>query len=180
MFGFNNANYDLNLIKSHLLPILVNERDLESTVIKTCKLFISFEFGDFQLLDILIFLGGAKNLDSLLKAYKISETKGHFPYERLNHRDTIKKTKFSPYGAFYSKICSCNPLEVEYGDCFDPLKSGMTTKQAIVKLKLTKPPPARAENYQYLQQIWKQQQMSSFRVFFAGIPINILFLPWRF
>ena len=29
LFGFNNAKYDPNLIKSDLLPILVNERDIE-------------------------------------------------------------------------------------------------------------------------------------------------------
>ena len=28
IFGFNSANYDLNLIKSHLVPILVNERNI--------------------------------------------------------------------------------------------------------------------------------------------------------
>ena len=34
VFGFNSAKYDLNLIKSYLLPILVNERNIEHTVIK--------------------------------------------------------------------------------------------------------------------------------------------------
>ena len=28
IFGFNSAKYDINLIKSYLLPILVNERDI--------------------------------------------------------------------------------------------------------------------------------------------------------
>ena len=40
VFGFNSAKYDLNLIKSYLLPILVNERDVEPTFIK--KRTISF------------------------------------------------------------------------------------------------------------------------------------------
>ena len=29
VFGFNSAKYDINLIKSYFLPILVNERDVE-------------------------------------------------------------------------------------------------------------------------------------------------------
>ena len=70
VFGFNSAKYDLNLIKSYLLPIPVNERDIEPTVIKRTKQFISFKFGDIQLLDILNFPGGATGLDSFLKAYK--------------------------------------------------------------------------------------------------------------
>ena len=41
VFGFNDAKYDLNLITSYLLPILVNERDNEPTVIKKANQFIS-------------------------------------------------------------------------------------------------------------------------------------------
>ena len=81
VFGFNTAKYDLNLIKSFLLPILINELDIEPTVIMKANQFISFKFGDFQLLDIMNFLGGATSLDSFLKAYKTSETKRFFPYE---------------------------------------------------------------------------------------------------
>ena len=32
IFGFDSANYDLNLMKSNLLPVLVNERNIEPTV----------------------------------------------------------------------------------------------------------------------------------------------------
>ena len=81
VFGFNSAKNDLNLMEPYLLPILVNERDIEPTVIRKANLFISFKFGDVQLLDIMNFLGGATSLDSFLKAYKTSETKGFFPYE---------------------------------------------------------------------------------------------------
>ena len=70
VFGFNSAKYDLNLKKSYLLPILVNERNIEPTVIRKANQFISFKFGDTQLLDIINFLGGATSLDSFLKAYK--------------------------------------------------------------------------------------------------------------
>ena len=79
VFGFNSAKHDLNLIKSYMLPIPINERDIEPTVIKKANKFISFIFGDIQPLDIMNFPGGATSLDSLLKAYKTSETKGFFP-----------------------------------------------------------------------------------------------------
>ena len=81
VFGFNSAKYDLNLIKSYLLPIFVNERDIEPTVIKKANQFISFKNGDIQLLDIKNFLGGATSLDSFLKAYETSKTKKFFPCE---------------------------------------------------------------------------------------------------
>ena len=72
---------------------------------------------------------------------------------------------FPPYDAFYSKLLGCNPLEAEYTDYVNLLKSGFTTEQAVVKLGLSKPLPTGIENYQYLRQIWKQEQMSSFKDF---------------
>ena len=96
VFDYNSANYDLNLIKSYLLPILLNERDIEPTVIKKANHFISFKFGNIQLLGIMIFLGGATSLDFSLKAYKTSETEGFFPYEWIDHPDEMQNTELPP------------------------------------------------------------------------------------
>ena len=68
--GFNSAKFDFNLIKSYLLTILINGRDIETVVIKKANQYISSKFGDIQLLDIMNFLCGATSLDSFLKAYK--------------------------------------------------------------------------------------------------------------
>ena len=138
MFGFNSAKYDLNLNKSYSLPILVNQRDIEPTVVKKAKQFISFKFVDIQLLEIMNFLGGATSLDSFLKAYKTSK-KGFIPYERFDHPDKVQNTEFPPYDAFYRKLRRCNPLEAKYTDYVNLLKSGLTTEQAVVKLKQSKP-----------------------------------------
>ena len=93
MFGFNNAKYDLNLIKPYLMPILVTERDIEPIFIKKVNRFISFKFGNIQLLDKMNSLGGATSLDSFLKAYKTSETKGFFTFERFDHPDKMQNTE---------------------------------------------------------------------------------------
>ena len=79
VFGFNNSKYDNSLIKSYLLPNLVNEGQIEPTVIKKANQFVSFKFGDVQLLDIMNFLGGATSLDSFFKTYKTETTKGFSP-----------------------------------------------------------------------------------------------------
>ena len=78
-FGFNSAKYDINLIKSYLLPILGNERQIEPAVTKKANQFVSFKFADVQLLDIMKFLGGATSLDSFLKGYKTEGSKSFFP-----------------------------------------------------------------------------------------------------
>ena len=91
-FGFNHAKYDLNLIKPYLSPILVYERDTELYVINKANRFILFKFNDIQLLDIMNFLGGATSLDSFLKAYKTSKTKGFFPCQGFDHPETLQNT----------------------------------------------------------------------------------------
>ena len=75
MFDFNTAKYYLNLIKPYLPPILVNEQDIEPSVIKKPNQFIWFQLSDNQLIDIENFLGQATSLGSLSKIYKTSETK---------------------------------------------------------------------------------------------------------
>ena len=45
------------------------------------------------------------------------------------------------------------------------MRSGLTTEQAVIEVKLSKPPPTGLENFHYLQQLWKQEQLSSFRDF---------------
>ena len=83
-------------------------------------------------------------------------------------------TELHPYDAFYSKLGSCNPLEAEYADYVKLLKNGLTREHAVVKLKLPKPPPTGIEHYQYLKQLWKQEQMSHSKTFCAGITIKML------
>ena len=172
VFGFNSAKYDINLIKSYLLPILVNERSIEPIVIKEANRFISFKFGEIQLLGIMKFLGGATSLDSFLKAYKTSETKKFFPYEWFDCPDKLLNPELPPFDAFYSKLRSCKPLENEYTDYVNLLKSGLSTEQAVIKLKLTKPPPTGIENYHHLQQICRQEQMSPFKDFLLWFNIK--------
>ena len=116
VFGFNSAKYDINLIKSYLLPILVNERQIEPTVIKKANQFVSFKFGDVQLFDIMNFLGGATSLDSFLKAYETGETKGFFPYEWFDNLKNLNNKELPPYDSFFSKLRNINPLEKDYND----------------------------------------------------------------
>ena len=79
VFRLDSAKYDMNFMKKYLLPLLVNGRCIEPIVIKKATQFVSFMFGDVQLLGILNLLGGDANLDFFLKAYKTSKTKSFFP-----------------------------------------------------------------------------------------------------
>ena len=80
-------------------PILVNERDIEPTVIRKRNQFFSFKFRYIQLLDKKYFLGGATSPDSFLKAYRTSETEKFFPYEWFDHPDKMQNTRHPQYEA---------------------------------------------------------------------------------
>ena len=110
VFRFNSAKFHIELIKSYLLPILVNEQQIEPAVIKKSNKFVFFKLGGVQLLDIMNILGGATSLDSFLKAYNTEETKGFSPMSG----STIPKswtTKLPPYDSFFSKLRNINPFE---------------------------------------------------------------------
>ena len=77
----------------------------------------------------------------------------------------MHNTELPPYDAFYSKLRNCNLSEVEVTDYVNLLKERLTTEKAVVKLKLLEPPPSGVDIYQYLQQMWKQEQLSSFKDF---------------
>ena len=63
----------------------------------------------------------------------------------------MQNTAFPPHGAFYSKLCSCSPLATEYTDYDNLLKCELTTDQAVINLKLSKPTPTGIEEYHCLQ-----------------------------
>ena len=165
VFGFNSGRYDLNLIKSYLIPYLIRDKEQETSVIKKANDFISFKFGDVQFLDIMKFLGGATTLDSFLKAYKASETKGFFPYERFDNPDKLNFPGLPPYEAFFSKLRNNNPLDKDFTDYEKLRKSGLDEQQALKKLQIKSVPPSGLDNYSYLQQTWQKNGMTVFKDF---------------
>ena len=159
VFGFNSGRYHINVIKSYLIPYLINEREIEPSVIKKANGFVSFKFGDVQLLDIMKFLGGATTLDSFLKAHKTSEMKGYFPYEWFDTPKKLDEQHLPSYDEFYST----NPLDKEFDDYQKLLNTGITEEQALKKLGFKTKPPTGLENHSYLKSIWEQENMTTFR-----------------
>ena len=164
-FGFNSVKHDINLIKSYLLPVLVNDRQSEPTVIKKANQFVSFKFGDVQLLEILNFPVGGTSLDSFLRAYRTKETKGFFPYERFDNPETLNNEELPPYDSFFSKLRKINHLEKDYGDFENLNTSELSTVQAVCKLRLKQIPPTSDEIYAYLWSIYVNEGMKSFKEF---------------
>ena len=92
--------------------LLVNELGKETKLIKKNKQFVYFMFGDFQLLDLLNFLGGAMGLDFFMKARKTLVAKILFTYEWFDCPEKLNDTQlppWEPFLAYYAtKIISKN------------------------------------------------------------------------
>ena len=121
---------------------------MEPTVIKEANRFVSFNFSEVQLLDIMKFLGGATSSDSFLKVFKTSETKSFSPYEESDCPQNMNNSEFSPCDALFSNLGNANNLEKDYSEYQELLSYGLKTEEALSKLKLSKPPLSREENYQ--------------------------------
>ena len=116
-------------------------------------------------MDILQFLAPGYNLKSFFKAIGVSEQKGFFPYDCFTHADKLDETTLPPYETFYSTIKGCNVLEDEHASFQKLLDQGKSEQEALQSLRLPAKPKTGPENYQWLQQLWYENQWSTFADF---------------
>ena len=63
---------------------------------------------------------------------------------------------------FLAFCAIATPLEEDYNYFQNLVNSGLTTEQAVAKLRLDRIPPTGAENYSYLQSVWENKIMQFF------------------
>ena len=139
--------------------------EIGPTVIKKANHYLSFKFGNVQFLDIMEFLGGATSLDSFLKAYKTNDTKGFFPYDWFDRPEKLTCLALPQYNEFFSRLRNCNPLDKAYSDYHGFVNSGCSSEEALEKFRVSSILPTGKEIYAYLQQVWKNHDMQSFKAF---------------
>ena len=102
IFGLNSSKYDVNVIKSYLLLLFVNEGKIDPKVIRKANRFVCFKFGDVQLPDTLKFLGGAMSLDFFFE--RIKDIKDERFYEWFDDPEKLNINRLPPYGNLFSKL----------------------------------------------------------------------------
>ena len=145
-----------------MLPLLVNEREMEPIVIKNSDRLVSFKFEDFQLLDLLIFLGGARSLEHFFNAYKTSHTKGYFPSDWFNDSEKLNSTKLTPCKTFLSKLGKKFPWLFRLSK-FN--RWGLEIKRCNFETDIEATTATGQENYQNLTRVWQQENMCTFKDF---------------
>ena len=104
-------------------------------------------------------------LTRFLKLIKHQRLKVFHPCEWFDSPQKMNISELPPYDAFFSKHRNVNPLEKDHSDYQKLLSCGLKTEEALSKMKLSKPPPSREENYQYLLEIWNHEKMCTFKDF---------------
>ena len=77
----------------------------------------------------------------------------------------MNNKELPPYESFLSVLRNSNPLEKDYNDFQNLANSGLTTEQAVTKLRMDRIPPTVAENYSYLQSVWENNNIQYFSDF---------------
>ena len=139
LLGFNSSRYDLNLIKSKLLPKLGIHKVKSPFVVKKGNTYACITAEKFKLLDVSNYLAAGYSYDCFLKAYKVPLGKSFFPYEWFDDEEKLNHPSLPPADSFYSSLKNKNTL----GDTAEEI----------------------TENYGKLQQLWREQNMSTFKQF---------------
>ena len=77
----------------------------------------------------------------------------------------MNNKEFPPNESFFSVLRNSNPLEKDYNDFQKLVNSGLTTEQAVTKLRMDTIPPTGAENYSSLQSVWENNNLHYFSDF---------------
>ena len=165
VFGFNSAGYDIKLIKKYLFKELCEHGQQPSFTVKKSGKYPCIKTEYFKFMDILQFLAPGYNLKSFFKAFGVSEQKDFFPYDYFTHADQLDETTLPPYETFYSTIKGCNVLEEEHTAFQKLIYQGKSEQEALQILRLTSKPKNGPENYQWLQELWTENQWSTFADF---------------
>ena len=116
LVGFNNAKYDVNLIKNYLFNAIVVDDMNDINVIKMNNSYMCLSTSNFRMLDIRFYLPPDVNYEGYLKMYlggckcknKVEcvccLTKGSFCYDYLDSFSKLSETSLPSKDLFFNKL----------------------------------------------------------------------------
>jgi len=116
VIGFNSGNYDLNVLKPHLVSYL-QEIDSIHSPIKRNNHWMSISTERLQFLDICNYLAPGYSYEKYLKAYGASLQKSFFPYDWMDSLEKLNYSELPPKTAFYNKLKKKDISDDDYETC---------------------------------------------------------------
>jgi hypothetical protein len=123
VLGFNSSRYDINLIKSVLMPILLEDQPVQFVVKTGGSKYMCIKTEHLKFLDILNYLAPGFNYSKFLKAYGAREEKGFFPYEYMTTLTKLQETELPPREAFHSNLTGQDISPEDYQYCQEVWRS---------------------------------------------------------
>ena len=77
----------------------------------------------------------------------------------------MNNKELPPYDSFFSILRNNNPIEKECNDFQNVVNSGLTTEQAVAKLRMDRILPSGVQKYSFLQSVWENNNMQFFSDF---------------
>ena len=93
---------------------------------------------------------------------RLAKRKG---YSRANSLIVQKTSRVRHFHHTTSSSADCNPLDEAYSQYQSIVNSGCSSEEVLKKLRVSWVPPTRQEKYAYLLQVWKNNDMQSFKDF---------------
>ena len=103
MIGFNSGKYDINMVKPHLVKVLM-KIDAIKFVVKKSNSFMCLQTERLNFVDIRNYLAPGFDYATYLKAYKCSVMKGFFPDEWMNNLDKLNAETLPRHADFFSTL----------------------------------------------------------------------------
>ena len=116
VIGFNSGHYDLNVVKTFLIPYLLKNGE-NQFVIKRQNTFMCLSTDKLKILDMVNFLAPGYSYDKYLKAYGCELEKGHFPYEYMDGVGKLGDCVLPPQSAFFSRLKNEGISNDDYARC---------------------------------------------------------------
>ena len=137
---FNGKKYDL-VLSREFLPKYFKLNGKNVFTVKKNNAYFCIQTEDFRFLDITNYLAPGTNYSNFLKAFRVEESKEFFPYDWFCDVNLLDHTSLPPVEKWFSKLKGKNVLD-----------DGNNTIE---------------ENYNYVQNIWKEKQFSTFSDYLA-------------
>ena len=116
VIGFNSGKYDINMVKPHLVKVLM-KMDAIKFVVKKSNSFMCLQTEQLNFVDIRNYLAPGFDYATYLKAYKCSVMKGFFPYEWMNNLDKLNAETLPRHADFFSTLKNKNITAEDYAYC---------------------------------------------------------------
>ena len=116
VIAFNSGKYDVNMVKPHLVKVLMKMHAIKF-VVKKSNTFMCLQTERLNFVDIRNYLAPGFDYAIYLKAYKCSVMKGFIPYQWMNNLDKPNIETLPRHEDFFSTLKNKNITAEDYAYC---------------------------------------------------------------